>query len=80
MIAIGRRRPDEKDMARIKRTDIAVKLDVNVAKLARIVAADRGIPFAEYISQALKPIVERDAKEVGAKLIKKSEAPSKPEK
>jgi hypothetical protein len=74
MIATRRKRASKKDMARIKRTDIAVKLDVNVAKLARIVAAARGIPFAEYISQTLKPIVERDAQEVAASLTKKPDA------
>jgi hypothetical protein len=80
VIATKWKRTHKKDMARIKRTDIAVKLDVNVAKLARIVAAARGIPFAEYISQTLKPIVERDAKEVGASLTRKPDALPKPEK
>jgi hypothetical protein len=74
MIAAKRQRTDDKDMARTKRNDVAVKLDTTVARLARIVAADRGIPIAEYISQTLKPIVERDAKEVGARLSKKSDA------
>jgi hypothetical protein len=80
MLATRKPRTRTKDMARIKRNDVAVKLDADVARLARIVAADRGVPIAGYISEVLRPIVERDAKEVGAKLTRKFDAPSKPEK
>jgi hypothetical protein len=73
-VTATRTRASTEDMARIKRNDVAVKLDADVARLARIVAADRGQPIAAYISEILRPIVERDAKEVGAKLMKKPDA------
>jgi hypothetical protein len=42
------------------RNDVAVKLDAQVAKEAKMVAAARGITLAEYISEILRPIVHRD--------------------
>jgi hypothetical protein len=73
-VGATRTRTSTEDMARIKRNDVAVKLDADVARLARIVAAERGQPIAAYISEILRPIVERDAKEVGAKLMKKTDS------
>jgi hypothetical protein len=78
MLAMERARNHTEDMARVKRNDVAVKLDADVARLARIVAAERGQPIAAYISDILRPIVERDAAEVGAKLVKKPEPTGKP--
>jgi len=77
MLATMRPRNHDKDMARIRRNDVAVKLASDVARLARIVAASRGVPMAQYISEILRPVVERDAEEVGAKLVKKPTAPPK---
>ena len=38
-----------------KRNDLAVKIDADVVKLARIVAAYDDVPMAELMSEALRP-------------------------
>ena len=43
-----------------ERDDIAVKIDRGVAARARFVAETRGLTLAEYLSEAIRPIVERD--------------------
>src|SRR4051812_2532370 len=43
-----------------KRTDVTVKIDAEVVRLARIVAAYRASTVADYLSEALLPIVQRD--------------------
>jgi hypothetical protein len=47
-------------MARVKRTDATVKVDVEVLRKAKIVAAIRDVTLAEYLSEVLRPVVERD--------------------
>jgi hypothetical protein len=43
-----------------KRNDVTVKVDAEVARLAKIVAAYRDASVAEYLSDTLLPIVRRD--------------------
>ena len=43
-----------------KRDDEPVKLDRKVLAVARIVAATKGISLAEYLSETLRPIVQKD--------------------
>jgi hypothetical protein len=43
-----------------KRTDVTVKLDTEVVRLAKIVAAYRSSSVADYLSETLLPIVRRD--------------------
>jgi hypothetical protein len=62
-----------------KRNDVAVKLDAEVARKAKIVAAARGIPIAAYISGILGPVVDRDLAEEAGRLIK-PEPPARPKK
>lgn len=50
----------ETPMARTKRNDIPVKMDAEVIRVARIVAAYRDIPLAEYISERLRPLAVAD--------------------
>jgi hypothetical protein len=50
-------------MSKSKRNDEPVKLDREVLRLARIVAAYRGIPIAEYLSERLRPLAEADYEE-----------------
>jgi hypothetical protein len=38
----------------------AVKLDRALAAKAQMIATDRGIPLADYISECLRGVVERD--------------------
>jgi hypothetical protein len=42
------------------RDDISVKLDRTVAARARYVADLRGLTLAEYLTEAIRPIVDRD--------------------
>lgn len=60
------------------RNDVAVKLDAQVARQAKMVAADRGITLAEYISEILRPVVQRDAQALAENLLKETRAPRKP--
>jgi hypothetical protein len=66
----------------VARNDVAVKLDAEVAKLARIVAAYKGVPMAQYISDILRPIIQRDLEEEAGKVQKSAQPRSKakPEK
>lgn len=48
----------ERPMAR--RNDVAVKIDAEVVRKARIVAAYKGLALAEYVSELMRPLVERD--------------------
>ena len=44
----------------VKRNDVSVKIDAEVARLAKIVAAFEDKTLAQYLSDILKPIVEGD--------------------
>jgi hypothetical protein len=50
----------EQHMARAKRNDRPVKIDATVLHEAQVVAASKGIPVAEYLSELLRPLVKRD--------------------
>jgi ribosomal protein L12E/L44/L45/RPP1/RPP2 len=41
-----------------KRNDTAVKIDAEVIRVAKIVAAFEGKSLAEFLSESLKPIVD----------------------
>jgi hypothetical protein len=43
-----------------RRIDTSVKIDAGIAYQAKIVAAYRDQTLAEYLSETLRPIVERD--------------------
>lgn len=43
-----------------KRSDVTVKLDADVVRIAKIVAAYREVSVAAYLSDVLLPIVQRD--------------------
>jgi hypothetical protein len=55
-----------KPVARSKRPSednpptVPIKVDRHIAAKAKIVASDLGIDLAQYVSDALRPIVERD--------------------
>jgi hypothetical protein len=53
------------DMA--KRDDVTVKLDAEVVRLAKIVAAYRDTSVAEYLSEVLMPVVQRDLEQEQAR-------------
>jgi hypothetical protein len=42
------------------RDDVSVKLDRTVVARARFVAELRGVTLAEYLTEAVRPVVDRD--------------------
>jgi hypothetical protein len=52
-----RRKQDE---GQLKRNDAVAKVDAEVIRIAKSVAAFKGITLAEYLSDTLRPIVNRD--------------------
>lgn len=49
----GRPRSSERD-------DVTIKFDRSLAGMARMVASAKGVPLVEYLSEAARPVVERD--------------------
>lgn len=43
-----------------RRQDLAVKIDAEIARKAKIVAAHKELSLAEYVSEVLRPVVERE--------------------
>ncbi len=64
-----------KKRAEMARNDISVKLDAQIARKAKLVATNRGINLAAYLSEVLRPIVERDLKDEMAKMLVESPKP-----
>jgi hypothetical protein len=56
----------EKDVAR---PDVAVKMDREVVRVAKMVASARGIPLAQYLSEVVGPIAKRDLEEETRKAL-----------
>jgi hypothetical protein len=42
------------------RQDVSIKFDKLLAGKARLIASGRGISMAEYLSEAVRPIIDRD--------------------
>jgi hypothetical protein len=47
-------------MPREKRDDVSVKIDATIHKRAKLIAASRDIPLAQYLSDLLRAPVSRD--------------------
>lgn len=47
----------------VKRDDTTMKVDRFVAERARIAASFKGLSLSEYVSEILRPIVNRDIQE-----------------
>lgn len=58
----------EKPMA--KRNDVSVKIDAGVAKKARLVAEFEDKPFAEFLSDLLEPILDRELAKHSERVLK----------
>lgn len=43
-----------------KKPDVSVKMDADVYRMVRTVAAWRGVNVADYLSEIVAPIVKRD--------------------
>jgi hypothetical protein len=61
-----------------RRTDVAVKIDAEVVRQAKVVAAFRGISLAEYLSETSRPAVQRDYREESRKAAGDNEPPKPP--
>lgn len=52
--------PVRKSADRPKRNDVATKIDIEVSRKVKIVAAYRNVSAAEYLSDLVAPLVARD--------------------
>ena len=66
------------DVPMTRRNDVTVKLDADVAREAKMVAASRDQTLAEYLSELLRPLVRRDLEsETGKRLTDRPAPPRK---
>ena len=56
------------------RNDVNVKLDSGVVKDAKVVAAWREVTMAEYLSEMLRPLVQRDLQQEMTKRLRSEKA------
>lgn len=54
-----------------KRNDLPVKIDAEVVRMARIIAAFRDTTLAEVMSETLRPLLEKQLAQLTADQIKK---------
>jgi hypothetical protein len=65
----------------VRRNDVAVKIDANVIREAKMVAASRDLTLAEYLSDLLRPLVHKDLEaETGKRLAPPPGPSSEPPK
>jgi len=60
---------DRKTMAR---QDLAVKMGADVVKKAKVVALNRNITLAEYLTERIRPLVDDDYAQELAKMSKEA--------
>lgn len=58
----------------VKRDDSPARIDSKLLSDARIIAAARDVSLAEYLSEALKPTIERDLQDLQQELAKRTKA------
>lgn len=63
-----------------RRNDVTVKIDADVTREAKMVAASRDQSLAEYLSGVLRPIVRQDLERATGELFKGVISGSKPKK
>lgn len=52
-----------------KRNDLAVKIDSSIVLKAKMIASKRSITMAEYLSELLRPHVDRDYAKLGEQIV-----------
>jgi hypothetical protein len=52
--------PQNQAIDKSKRDDVAVKIDRTLAHKAKPIASRRGMTLAEYLSEANRPMIERE--------------------
>jgi hypothetical protein len=58
-----------------KRNDVPVKMDAEVVRVCKIVAAYRGLTLAEYLSETMREASQRDLAEETAKELGRGSKP-----
>jgi hypothetical protein len=53
-----------------RRNDVGVKIDAEVASMCKIVAEYKKISASEYMSEVLRPVVEKDLEQHSKKFLK----------
>jgi reverse gyrase len=61
----------------VARDDISVKLDAQTARKAKLVATNRGITLAEYLTSIVEPVATRDLKEEMGRMIDATPKPTR---
>lgn len=56
-------KPPTLERPMVRRNDVAVKIDADIVRKAKIVAAYKEVSLAQYLSEVLGPTVDRDLKE-----------------
>jgi hypothetical protein len=59
-----------------KRVDLTVKIDAEIARRAKVVAAHRNISAAEYLSKILDPVVTRDYSRIADEISRETKPKS----
>lgn len=59
----------------VRRNDVAVKVDADLVRKAKIVAAFKDVSLAEWISEALRPIVEQELLRHSQQTVSKAQPP-----
>jgi hypothetical protein len=54
----------------VRRNDVGVKIDAEVASMCKIVAEYKKIPVSQYMSEVLRPVAERDLEQHSKKFLK----------
>jgi hypothetical protein len=59
--------------AMARRNDVTVKMDADVAAIAKMVASSKNISLAQYLSEVVRPVAQRDLDQEYAKRSKVEE-------
>jgi hypothetical protein len=62
---------ERKTMAR---EDLAVKMGMDVVKKAKVVALNRNIPLAQYLTDRLRPFVDQDYLQAVSEMAREAKA------
>lgn len=63
----------------VKRNDLSVKIDAEIVRKVKIVAAYRDLSIAEYLSETLRPIVDQELRDYSRRSLDESK-PAPPRK
>ncbi len=61
-----------KEEKTMPRQDLAIKMGADVVKRAKIVALDKNITLAEYLTERVRPLVDQDYQTALAKMAKEA--------